>query len=65
MAERSDLIREAAELRQQAEQEADKTIRRRLIRMAERYEHLAESQGWSEAHPTTVASLGDVFIKGE
>lgn len=65
MAERSDLIRQAAELRQQAEQESDATIRGRLLRMAEHYDHLADSQGWSQAHPVTVAALSDVFIKRE
>jgi hypothetical protein len=65
MVERSDLIRQAAELRQQAEQESDETIRSRLLRMAEHYHHLADSQGWSEAHPVTVAALGDVFTKRE
>ena len=63
MAERSDLIRQAAELRQQAEEESDETIRSRLLRMAEHYGHLADSQGWSEAHPVTVAAIGDVFTK--
>lgn len=65
MAERSDLIRQAAELRQQAEQESNETIRSRLFRMAEHYDHLADSQGWSEAHPVTVAAIGDVFTKRE
>ena len=64
MAERSDLTRHAADLRQQAEQESDETIRSRLIRMAESFDHLAESQGWSETHPVTVAALGEVFTKG-
>jgi hypothetical protein len=63
MADRSDLIREANRLRQQAQHEGDETIRRRLIRMADHYDHLADSQSWSEAHPTSVAALGEVFTK--
>jgi hypothetical protein len=63
MNDRSDLIRQAEELRQQADHEPDPNIRDRLVRMADHYVHLAESKGWSEAHPTTVASLTEVFIK--
>jgi hypothetical protein len=63
MADRSDLIRRADKLRQQAEHEPDPGIRDRLIGMADRYVHLAESQNWSAAHPISVASLTDVFIK--
>jgi len=63
MTDRSDLIRRAGELRQQAEGEADQTIRDRLTRMADHYMHLAESQNWSEAHPADASSLGEVFTK--
>jgi hypothetical protein len=63
MTARPDLIQRANELRQQAEFEADETIRDRLVRMAEHYNHLAESQSWSEAHPATVAGLSDVLTK--
>lgn len=63
MPEHSDLIRQAAELRQQAEHEADAVLRDRLFRMAERYEHLVSSRDWSEAHPVTVGALSDVFIR--
>jgi hypothetical protein len=65
MTDRSDLVRQANELRQQAELEADENIRTRLTRMADHYAHLAESQSWSEAHPTTIASPGEVFTKGD
>ena len=65
MTDRSDLIRQANELRQQAELEADGNIRARLTRMADHYAHLAESQSWSEEHPPTIASLSEVFAKGD
>jgi hypothetical protein len=35
------------------------------MRMVHHYQHLAESQTWSEAHPADAAALGDVFVKGE
>jgi hypothetical protein len=63
MTDPSDLIRQANELRQQAEHEADENIRDRLNRMADHYVHLADSTSWSEAHPPTAASLGEVFTK--
>jgi hypothetical protein len=63
MTARSDLIQQANQLKQQAESESDETIRDRLIRMAEHYNHLAESQSWSEAHPPTVAALSDMLSK--
>ena len=64
MPDRSDLMRRANEARQQAEQEADQRQRERLMRMAESYQRLADSQSWSEAHPVNVGSLSDVFTKG-
>jgi hypothetical protein len=63
MTARSDLIERANALKQQAESEPDATIRDRLARMAERYNHLAESQSWSEAHPPTAAALGEMLTK--
>ena len=63
MPDRSDLIRHADEIRQQAEHEADQSQRERLMQMADGYERLADSQGWSEAHPTNVGALSDVFTK--
>ena len=63
MSDPSELIHKADELRRQAEQETDANIRERLTRMAERYVHLAQSQAWSETHPTSAASIADVFIK--
>jgi len=63
MADRSDLIRQADDLRRQAEQEPDEKLRSRLKRMADHYVHLADSQSWSEAHPADVGSLSDLFTK--
>lgn len=64
MIDRSDLIRQANDLRQQAELEPNEQIRSALIRMADRYAHLAESQAQAEANPPTVATLGEIFTKG-
>jgi hypothetical protein len=65
MVNSSDLIRQAKELREQAEHQADESIRNRLNSMADHYAHLAESQNWSETHPADAASLSDVFTKRE
>jgi hypothetical protein len=64
MLDPSDLVHRANELRQQADHEFDQAIRDRLIRMADSYIHLAESENWAKAHPVSVASLADVFVKG-
>jgi hypothetical protein len=65
MTGRPDLIQRANELKQQAESEGDPDIRDRLVRMAEHYSDLAESQDWSEAHPPTVAALSELFTRRE
>jgi len=65
MTDRADLIRQAHELRLQAEQESDEGIRDRLNRMADHYVHLAQSQDWTEAHPPTAGSLADLFTKSD
>jgi hypothetical protein len=64
MIDRSDLIRKANDLRQQAELEANEQTRDTLIRLADYYAHLAESQAESEANPVDVASLGELLTKG-
>jgi two-component sensor histidine kinase len=63
MTDRSDLIQRANEFRQQAEREANEGLRQRLISMAEQYDHLAESQAWSEAHPADASALAEVFTR--
>ena len=65
MTGRPDLIQHANELKRQAESESDPDIRDRLVRMAEHYIDLAESQDWSEAHPPTVAALSELFTRRE
>jgi len=65
MADSLALIRRAGELRDWAEHEADESVRSRLMRMADHYDHLAESQRWSEAHPPDVKALGDLLTKGD
>jgi hypothetical protein len=64
MLDPSDLVDRANQLRQQADRETDQGIRDRLIRMADTYVHLAESENWAKAHPASAASLADVFVKG-
>jgi hypothetical protein len=65
MVDSSALIRDAHELRQKAEHEADENVRDRLMRMADHYIHLAESQRWSEAHPADVSALTELLNKSE
>jgi hypothetical protein len=65
MLDPSDLVDRANQLRQQADRESDQGIRDRLIRMADTYVHLAESENWAKAHPASAASLADVFVKGD
>lgn len=65
MTDRSDLIRQADDLRRKAEREPDENVRSRLVRMADHYVHLADSRSWSEAHPPDVASLADLFTKND
>jgi len=65
MTGRPDLIQHANELKRQAESESDHDIRDRLVRMAEHYSRLAESQDWSATHPPTVASLSELFTRRE
>jgi hypothetical protein len=62
MTDRSDLMRRAEDLRAQAERESDDAIRDRLVRMADRYVHLAESRAMSDSHPVSVASVSELFI---
>lgn len=63
MPDSSDLIHKADELKQQAEHEPDARIRARLMRMADHYIHLAQSQAWSQEHPASAAALADVLVK--
>jgi hypothetical protein len=63
MIDRSDLVRKANDLRQQAELEANEQTRDTLIRLADHYAHLAESQAKSEANPVDVTSIGELFTK--
>jgi len=63
MTDHSDLIRRADDLRRQAEHELDEKLRRRLLRMADRYVHLADSQSWSQAHRADVGSMSELSTK--
>jgi hypothetical protein len=59
----SDLIRRASELTEQADHEDDPKTRQRLLRMAAYYVEIAETEEWMAAHPTSIASISEVFVK--
>jgi hypothetical protein len=63
MTDQSELLRRAEALRKQAEHEPDRATSDRLIEMADRYVHLAESQSRSDLHPVSIASFSELFIK--
>jgi hypothetical protein len=65
MVDGSVLVHRASELRDWAQHEDDEAIRSLLMRMADHYDHLAESQRWSEAHPPDVTALSGLLAKGE
>jgi hypothetical protein len=49
MVDSKELLRRAAELKDQLAREKDRDIRERLLRMAQYYEHLAEHEAWLAA----------------
>jgi hypothetical protein len=63
MIDPSDLIRRASELTEHADREDDPGTRQRLLRMASYYVEIAESEAWAAAHPTSMASVSEVFVK--
>jgi hypothetical protein len=63
MIDPSDLIRRASELIQHADHEDDSETRERLLRMAAYYREIADIEEWVAAHPTSMASISDVFAK--
>jgi hypothetical protein len=63
MIDPSDLIRRASELTEHADHEDDPETRQRLLRMAAYYAEIAKSEQWLAAHPTSMASVSDVFVK--
>ncbi len=65
MTDPSDLIRRAAELSERADHEDDVEIKDRLLRMATYYVNIAESEEWLAAHPTSIASLGNMMAKAK
>ncbi len=65
MPDSSELVQRAEELRRQAEHEPDAHVRDLMIRMADRYVHLAQSLAWSREHPPSAASLAEVFVKAD
>jgi hypothetical protein len=65
MPDPKELLRRAAELTEHAGHEPDDETRKRLLRMAESYTHLAESETWLAGHPVSIASISDVLASGE
>jgi hypothetical protein len=65
MTDPSDLMRRAAELTERADHEEDVDTRERLLRMAQFYVHIAESEEWLAAHPTSISSVTDVLTPKE
>ena len=63
MVDSSALLDRANQLRDWAEQEANETIRSKLMSMADHYEQVAESQNWSKAHPPDISELSDLLTK--
>ncbi|MBU6463398.1 MAG: hypothetical protein KGK01_04180 [Bradyrhizobium sp.] len=63
MIDSSALLHRASQLRDRAKHEIDEAVRSRLISMADHYEHLAESQNWSKAHPPDVSELSNLFTR--
>lgn len=62
MQDPDELLRRAAELSEKAKTEGTPEIRDRLLLMAGHYTHLAESERWLADHPTSIASIGDLFL---
>ena len=59
----SDLIRRASELTEHADREDDPQTSQRLLRMAAYYVEIAKIEEWVAAHPTSTASISEVFFK--
>jgi hypothetical protein len=45
--------------------EEDIEVRDRLLRMAAHYVHIAESEEWLAAHPTSIASVTGLLNKSD
>jgi hypothetical protein len=65
MTDPSDLLRRAAELTDRADHEEDVEVSDRLLRMAAHYVHIAESEEWLAAHPTSIASVTGLLNKSD
>ncbi|MCK1478207.1 hypothetical protein ABIB06_002077 [Bradyrhizobium sp. LB8.2] len=63
MIDPSDLTRRASELTELADHEDDPGTRQRLLRMAKYYLEIAEIEQWAATHPTSIASIGEIFVK--
>lgn len=63
MTDPSVLIRRANELSDRADREDNIEVKERLLRMAAHYVHIAESEKWLASHPTSIVSIGDIFMK--
>ena len=59
MTDPSELLRRAAGLTDRADHED------RLLRMAAHYVHIAQSEEWLAAHPTSIASVTELLDKSD
>ena len=57
MTDPSDLLRRASELTDRADHEEDIEV----MRMAAHYMHIAESEEWRAAHPSSIASVTELL----
>jgi hypothetical protein len=65
MTDPSDLLRRTSELTDRADHEEDIEVRDRLLRMAAHYVHIAESEEWLAAHPSSIASVTGLLNKSD
>jgi hypothetical protein len=61
MTDPSDLLRRASELTDRADHEEDIEV----MRMAAHYVHIAESEEWLAAHPTSITSVTELLNKSD
>jgi hypothetical protein len=65
MTDPSELRRRAAELTDRADHEEDVEVRDTLLRMAAHYMHIAQSEEWLAAHPTSIASVTGLLNRSD
>jgi hypothetical protein len=58
-----DLVRRTSEFTEHAGRGDDPGTRQRLLRMARHHVEIAEIETWVAAHPTSMASVSEGFVK--